>query len=61
MKRARKLVVRMTISPAVFDGSAVVSFCSKPRRSVLKTVKSTFGCVFLKSSPACLYAGSISG
>ncbi len=54
MNRARKFVVRTTTSPAVFDGMAVVSFCSKPRRSVLKTVKLTLGCSFVKASPAAL-------
>ena len=54
MNRDRKFVVRTTTSPAVPDGMAVVSFCSKPRRSVLKTVKLTFGCSFVNSSPAAL-------
>ncbi len=54
MNRARKFAVRMTTSPAVFDGRAVVSFCSYPRRSVLKTVNETFGCSAVYASPAFL-------
>ena len=61
MNRDRKFVVRTMMSPAVFDGSAVVSFCSKPRRSVLKIVRSTFGWVVLYDSPAFLKTASSSG
>ncbi len=53
MKRARKLVVRTTTSPAVLVGRAVVSFCSNPRRSVLKIVNETLGCRAVNASPAC--------
>jgi hypothetical protein len=54
MTRAWKFVGRTTTSPAVPDGMAVVSFCSKPRRSVLNTVNETLGWVFVNSAPACL-------
>ncbi len=61
MNRARKLVVRTMTSPAVPVGSAVTSFCSKPRRSVLKTVNETLGCRAVNASPACLKTSSFSG